>query len=62
MTDKIVLWLLVGWIGLDLIASILRLLLSVIENEAGKAVILSLSIIGTLVLIAHVIDMARRAA
>lgn len=61
MSDKIVLWVLVGWIGLDLIASILRLLLSVMENEAGKAVILSLSIIGTLVVLAHVVDMARRA-
>lgn len=59
MSDKVVLWVLVSWISIDLVHTILRLILAIMEHEAGKAVFLTLSIFGALIVVTHVIDMAR---
>lgn len=62
MSDAAVLWVLVGCLALVLVATSLRLALMILEGRAGMAVLSTLSIFGTLVLLDHVINMARRAA
>lgn len=62
MSDKFLLWTMVFWISLELLKSGLRLFIAIMEQNAGSAAMLTLSIVGALVLVAHVIDMARREA